>query len=62
MCLACQMEEELWFAYLDHVAQQQKQSAAEMVPAPAAEPAKPIPTPKTAAPAAPFVCEEQPTE
>ena len=66
MCLACQMDDELWFAYLDHVAQQQKQAAgqvteaapeAEAAPAPAA--AKPDIKP---APASPFVCEEQPSE
>ena len=27
MCLACQMEDELWFAYLDHVAEQKKAAA-----------------------------------
>ena len=29
MCLACQMEDELWFAYLQQVAQQEKTSEAE---------------------------------
>jgi len=59
MCLACQMEDELWFAYLEQVARQEKASAAE-----AAEPAtpeKPEPVkpenPKPAAPS-PFACEE----
>jgi hypothetical protein len=52
MCLACQMEDELWFAYLDHVAQQEKKAAAEST-----ERAKPA-TPA----ASPFVCEEQPSE
>ena len=53
MCLACQMEDELWFAYLDQVAQQEKKAAAE-----AAEPAKPD---KPATPS-PFACEELPSE
>ena len=63
MCLACQMEDELWFAYLEQVARQEKASAAE-----AAEPAtpeKPEPVkpenPKPAAPS-PFACEELPPE
>ena len=63
MCLACQMEDELWFAYLEQVAQREKALAAE-----AAEPTKPeIPksekpeTPKPAAPS-PFACEELPPE
>jgi hypothetical protein len=50
MCLACQMEDELWFAYLDQVAQQEKKTAAD-----AAEASKPAAKPK---PASPFVCEE----
>jgi hypothetical protein len=50
MCLACQMDDELWFAYLDHVAQQEKKAAAE--PTEAAKPAAKV------APASPFVCEE----
>ena len=49
MCLACQMEDELWFAYLDHVAQQEKAAAD------AAEPSKPA---VKADPASRFVCEE----
>ena len=49
MCLACQMEDELWFAYLDQVAQQKKTAAD------AAEPSKPAAKPETASP---FVCEE----
>jgi hypothetical protein len=62
MCLACQMEDELWFAYLDQVARQEKQSAAD-----AAEPAKAEskPEPKPAAkpaPSSPFACEELPPE
>ena len=31
MCLACQMEDELWFAYLEQVARQEKASAADAV-------------------------------
>ena len=62
MCLACQMDDELWFAYLDHVAQQEKQAAA----AGAAEPATDKPAdaikPISAAPATQFVCEEPPSE
>jgi hypothetical protein len=52
MCLACQMEDELWAAYLEHVAQQEKAPAAD------AAPAVPASTTK-APPASPFVCEEQ---
>ena len=55
MCLACQMEDELWFAYLEQVAQQQKTSAAEA----AAPETKPEPKP---APPSPFWCEELPSE
>jgi hypothetical protein len=50
------MEDELWFAYLEQVAQQEKASAAEA----AARPAKPE-NPKPAAPS-PFACEELPPE
>jgi hypothetical protein len=66
MCLACQMEDELWFAYLDQVARQEKQSAAD-----AAEPAKGDATAETKAetrpetkpaPSSPFACEELPSE
>jgi septal ring-binding cell division protein DamX len=70
MCLACQMEDELWFAYLDQVARQEKQPAAD-----AAEPAKGEATPETTAetkpatkpetrpaPSSPFACEELPSE
>ena len=53
MCLACQMEDELWFAYLDQVAQEKK-SAADR-----AEPAKP---PAKPASPSPFACEELPSE
>jgi hypothetical protein len=66
MCLACQMEDELWFAYLDHVAQQQKQAAGQVAGAAAgaeATPASAPPKPEIKpAPATPFVCEEQPSE
>jgi hypothetical protein len=51
MCLACEMQDELWYAYLDHLAEQQKVADAE-----AARP----PTKAEAAPT--FVCEEQPSE
>ena len=66
MCLACQMEDELWFAYLEQVAQQEKALAAEAVDqekvlvADATLPAKPE-TPKPAPPS-PFACEELPSE
>jgi hypothetical protein len=49
MCLACQMEDELWFAYLDQVAEQKKAAAG------TAEPSKPG---AKADPPPPFVCEE----
>jgi len=56
MCMACQMEDELWLAYLDQVAQQaappQTAAATAADPAPA----------KKAEPASPFVCEEPPSE
>jgi len=55
MCLACQMEDELWFAYLEQVAQQDKKAAAE-----AAEAVKPAP--EKPAPSSPFACEELPSE
>ena len=68
MCMACQMEDELWFAYLEQVAQQDKKIAAE-APEPA-NPAKPErreePVPekpaKSERPASPFACEELPSE
>ena len=53
MCLACQMEDELWFAYLDQVEREKKSAAA------AAEPAKPAPKPE---PPSPFTCDEPPSE
>jgi hypothetical protein len=56
MCLACQMDDELWFAYLDQVARQEKKAAAE-----AAEPAKPDKPEEPASPS-PFACEELPSE
>ena len=55
MCLACQMEDELWAVYLEQMAQQEKAAAT------AAATADPAPA-KTAAPASPFVCEELPPE
>ena len=67
MCLACQMDDELWFAYLDHVAQQQKEAAGQGTEA-VTEPTAPTATPAALkleikpAPASPFVCEEQPSE
>ena len=74
MCLACQMEDELWFAYLEQVAQQEKALAADAAhqekplaadAALAAKPEKPEPAkaenPKPAAPS-PFACEELPPE
>ena len=57
MCMACQMEDELWAAYFEHVARQQ---AAQPEKA-AAAPADAAPASK-AAPAAPFACEELPPE
>ena len=57
MCLACQMEDELWAAYLAHVAEQEKAAAPAADPPPAA-PASPAKTPSPS----PFVCEEQPSE
>jgi hypothetical protein len=70
MCLACQMEDELWFAYLDQVARQEKASAAEAAAPAAAESkaatmseAKPETKPETKpAPSSPFACEELPPE
>jgi hypothetical protein len=56
MCLACQMEDELWFAYLDQVAQREKKAAAD-----AAEPSKPD-KPDRPAPPSPFACDELPSE
>jgi hypothetical protein len=52
MCMACQMEDELWLAYLDQVAQREKAAAAAADPAPV----------KKAEPASPFVCDEPPSE
>ena len=51
MCLACQMEDELWFAYLDHVAEQKKAATA-------TEPSTPAAPAMPADPAPPFVCDE----
>jgi len=55
MCLACQMEGE-WLAYLEQLAQQERQPEA-APPADAALPPKP-----TAKVAPTFVCEEPPSE
>ena len=66
MCLACQMEDELWFAYLQQVAQQEKTAAADAahqenaLAADSALPAKPEPA--KAAPPSLFSCEELPSE
>jgi len=60
MCLACQMEDELWFAYLEQVAQQEKNAAAE--PAAPANPATTDKPAKLEKPASPFACEELPSE
>jgi hypothetical protein len=51
------MEDELWAAYLEHVARQEKAA----VPAADGAPAAPAAAAKTP-PASPFVCEEPPTE
>jgi len=66
MCLACQMEDELWFAYLDQVAQQQKASAADAAapanseqPEKSEQPERPAARP---APSSPFACDELPSE
>jgi hypothetical protein len=61
MCLACQMEDELWFAYLDQVARQEKASAADATEPAKAESkaAKPAAKP---APSSPFACDELPPE
>ena len=53
MCLACQMDDELWFAYLDQVARQEKAAAEAAAPPKPAKPEKP---------ASPFACEELPSE
>jgi len=62
MCLACQMEDELWFAYLEQVAQQQKAAAADATqPAQVESKAGSKPDAKPAPPS-PFACEELPSE
>ena len=59
MCLACQMEDELWLAYLDQMAQQaappEKPAAGASEPAPAKEP-------QELKSGSPFACEELPSE
>jgi hypothetical protein len=72
MCMACQMEDELWFAYLDQVARQEKAAAEAADPAtgvasgPASDLASNLASnlapAKKPAPASPFVCEEPPSE
>jgi hypothetical protein len=54
MCLACQMEDELWFAYLEQVARREKTSATA-----ATDPAQPQ---NKSEPPSPFACEELPSE
>ena len=54
MCLACQMEDELWFAYLDQVAKQENKPATDAAGATKAD--------KPDKPASPFACEELPSE
>jgi hypothetical protein len=61
--MACQMEDELWFAYLDQVARQERQEKAAAEAAdPAAAPASDRMPAKKPPPASPFVCEEPPSE
>ena len=70
MCMACQMEDELWFAYLDQVARQEKAAAADPAAGVASGPASDLASnlasnpalAKKPAPASPFVCEEPPSE
>ncbi len=57
MCLACQMEDELWFAYLEQVARQEKENASA-----AAEAVVPAQPEKKPPPMSPFACEELPSE
>jgi len=61
MCLACQMEdEELWYAYLEQMAQKKAaQQASPESPAAATAEAAPAKQPQ---PASPFTCEELPPE
>jgi hypothetical protein len=66
MCMACQMEDELWFAYLDQVARQERQERQEKAAVAAADPAagpaaEHMPA-KKPPPASSFVCEEPPSE
>jgi hypothetical protein len=65
--MACQMEDELWFAYLDQVARQERQEkaaadAADPAVGLTSEPASDMASAKKPAPASPFVCEEPPSE
>jgi hypothetical protein len=62
--MACQMEDELWFAYLDQVARQEKAAAEAADPAAGLSSdlrSEPAPAKKPAS-ASPFVCEEPPSE
>lgn len=56
MCLACQMEDELWLAYLDQVARQTPPPAAAAANTAEIAPANDL------KPASPFACEELPPE
>ena len=60
MCMACQMDDELWFAYLDQMARQEK--AVAEVADPAGGPPSDVGPAKKPALASPFVCEEPPSE
>lgn len=55
MCLACEMEQELWAAYFEQLAQREKAEGVQPSKVPTETAAK-----AEAAPA--FVCEEQPSE
>ncbi|HEY1544127.1 MAG TPA: hypothetical protein VGG01_17115 [Xanthobacteraceae bacterium] len=62
MCLACQMgEEDLWFAYLDQMAQKAATRQATSPASDAAASAEAAPA-KDLESASPFVCEELPPE
>jgi len=65
MCLACEMEQELWAAYLDRLAEQQKAQGVQAVQgAHGVQGAQDAEAPKAQSktakpdPASPFVCEE----
>jgi hypothetical protein len=63
MCFACQMEDELWLAYLDQTAQTAAQQArlGDKPGEPVVGAAEPAPATQASS-AAPFVCEELPSE